>query len=236
MILANRIGVLGGMGPLATCHFLDLFHNTFSETLDPICDQDFPDMTVLMENTTPDRTAAIKNGMAGTVERINKNIKQLLGAGCDPIVIPCVTAHAYVDSHYFAAGVLDFRDCIIRHFSGEDPKRLAVLATDGAMTLDVFAPLAKRFNLVYPTKAEQSRLMSIIYGPAGLKAPPTDIHTCKNELDDVITKLQDRGADFILAGCTEIEMFLATQECPGNYVLPMVALCKGVLERLRDRS
>jgi len=229
----KRIGVLGGMGPLATCHFLGLLFDSLTETFNPACDQDFPDMTVLIENTTPDRTAAIKNGVAGAAERINKNIRQLLDAGCDPIVIPCVTAHAYVESHYFAAGVLDFRDCIIKHFSGGDAKRLAVLATDGAIILDVFAPLAEHTNLMYPTENEQRRIMSIIYGAGGLKAPPINTNTCKDTLDEIIADLQRRGADYILAGCTEIEMFLETQEYKGNYVLPMVAMCKGILERLR---
>jgi aspartate racemase len=230
----NRIGILGGMGPDATLHFQQLLLAALSEAFKPECDQDYPDITIQMENSTPDRTEAIKNDNPEAATRINKAIAGLILMGCDPIVIPCITAHALVERRWFEAGVIDFRRCITDNSDTDYPERLAVLATDGGIISEVFSPLLNNFNLIFPAKTKQKQLMSVIYGSQGLKSCSADDQLCKARLIDVIDDLRNQGAQRFLAGCTEIETFVSREGIDDGFILPMALMCEEVVERVQS--
>lgn len=230
--MKRRIGILGGMGPEATMFFLRLLMRSISERFHPAADQDYPDMTIMMESSTPDRTAGILDETIPTGKRINGDLSRLHDSGCDPIAIACITAHAFVEPCWFQMGVVDFRDCIVRRFADDMPGRLAILATDGAIRSGVFEPLATHTELIFPPPAFQERLMSSIYGPGGLKSYPVDIPSCTACFSEILDDLRRNGADRILAGCTEIETFLSTQDIAANPVLPMAAMCAEIIDRL----
>lgn len=228
----NRIGILGGMGPEATLHFIQMLYRSLSETLHPRNDQDYPDMTILMENSTPDRTEAIQEDKQETAQRINKAIANLILSGCDPVAIPCITAHALLEPRWFDAGVIDFRRCVIERYETDAPQQLALLATDGALDSNLFAPLTDYFDIISPSRTQQKKIMSIIYGPRGLKAHDTDIGACKAGLDHIVVSLRNRGADYFLAGCTEIETFVSNHGLDRGFILPMALMCREIVDRV----
>ena len=105
----KRIGILGGLGPLATRYFINLLFEEIIQQYHPTTDQQWPDMIVLIESTVSDRTLCIKSGDCSAGERINAALSQLSEQGCSPIAIPCFTAHALIDPAYFESGALDIR-------------------------------------------------------------------------------------------------------------------------------
>jgi aspartate racemase len=228
----NRIGILGGMGPEATLHFMQLLYKSLSEALHPCSDQEYPDMTILMENTTPDRTEAIQEENPETAQRINKAIANLILSGCDPVAIPCITAHALVEPRWFDAGVIDFRQCVIDRYETDTPQQVAILATEGGLVSELFSPLADYFDIIFPSRTQQKKIMSIIYGPRGLKAHDTDIGSCKTGLDHIVTSLRNQGTEYFLAGCTEIETFVSNKGLDRGFILPMALMCQEIVDRV----
>src|SRR5436305_923357 len=86
----GRLGILGGMGPLASAELLvNLYRLNLREP-----EQKTPSCVVLSDPTFPDRTEAI---LAGSVEvlaeRLEQALRALLDQGADRIVIACVTIH-----------------------------------------------------------------------------------------------------------------------------------------------
>jgi len=211
-----------------------LLLNDISSALRPASDQEFPDMTILMESSMPDRTVEIKYGKTIAAQRINRLIMELIDSGCNPIAIPCITAHSLVEPRWFDSAVLDFRDCIVRDSVNRGSLRTGILATDGAIHSDVFSPLADQFDLIFPSEPMQEQLMSIVYGEHRLKSYSIDAQACRGGLDEIITNLRNKGADCIIAGCTEIEMFLTIQKVAGDYLLPMDSMSKEVLRLLQE--
>jgi aspartate racemase len=230
--MMKRIGILGGMGPLATNYFLNLLIESINESLHPRNDQEFPDMTLLMESSMPDRTISIKEEESEAKERINACLDKLHTSGCEILAIPCVTAHAFVDSNWFRRGVIDFRSVIARQHDDGKNRRVAVMATDGSVISGVFMPLAQSFELIYPNDKLQLRIMNVTYGDNGLKSHDTDRSSCLRELTDIKAELHENGADLIIAGCTEIEMFLATHNSVSDCILPMKELCEEIIMQL----
>jgi aspartate racemase len=231
--MLNRIGILGGMGPEATLYFMQLLMKSMAQSFHPAVDQDYPDMTVLMENTTPDRTRAIVEGTAEAGLRVNRAIAGLILAGCDPVVIACISAHALVEQRWFDAGVVDFRRCIINQFESIQTEKMAVFATEGSYRARVFEPLEEHFDLIYPGENHRKKLMSIIYGPRGLKSSESDIAFCTATLNHVVNDFHHQGIDYFLLGCTELETFVSTHGIEGDYIAPMSLMSEEVIDRVR---
>jgi aspartate racemase len=78
------LGILGGMGPLASAAFLDSVYRlntTEPEQRSPVC-------VVLSDPTFPDRTAAILKGETGPLTaRLAAALDRLIGMGADRILV-----------------------------------------------------------------------------------------------------------------------------------------------------
>ena len=89
--MKNKVlGVIGGMGPLAT----DVFYRNIIEFTDAECDQDHIDMVILSHASMPDRTEAIEKGdLSELLAEMKKDFRILEDAGATLAVITCNTAH-----------------------------------------------------------------------------------------------------------------------------------------------
>lgn len=92
--MKNSVGVLGGIGPLATVYFMDLIiRMTEAET-----DQEHINMLVSNHATIPDRTDYILGKSEDSpLKDMTDDAKMLEEAGCLFIVIPCNTAHYFFE-------------------------------------------------------------------------------------------------------------------------------------------
>ena len=90
----RTIGVLGGMGPAATAHFLG--------RLVVLCaaeeDQDYPPCLVYNASHVPDRTRHLVGDGEDPTPHLQEAARVLENGGAGIIGIPCNTAHAYVDA------------------------------------------------------------------------------------------------------------------------------------------
>ncbi|MGL5694388.1 MAG: aspartate/glutamate racemase family protein, partial [Peptostreptococcaceae bacterium] len=90
----KTVGVMGGLGPMATVYFYDMV----VRLTDAKCDQDHIDMVIANRATTPDRTDYIigKNPNS-PVPVLKEDAKRLEAFGSDFLVITCNTAHYFYD-------------------------------------------------------------------------------------------------------------------------------------------
>src|SRR5262245_32754287 len=89
--MSRRIlGILGGMGPLASAEFLQTLYRW--NIVEP--EQDAPACVLLSDPSFPDRTEAILSGSTGALaERLTRALEELCRMGADRILIACVTIH-----------------------------------------------------------------------------------------------------------------------------------------------
>jgi len=225
------------MGPAATQHFLDVLMEELTECIEPRRDQDYPDMTILMESGMPDRTEQLLSGGTEAGERINAALVKLADDGCRPIIITCITAHALTDPARFEDGVLDFRTCLVRQNGRVHSDPLGIVATTGTVTSRVFDAISPECEIRYPDDAHQELVMEIIYGERGLKTAHPDATYNRGLLDRVTEHLRGKGAGFCVAGCTEIEMFVAQQSLEDEFLLPMQLLAREICQEFgKERS
>ena len=90
--MKKSIGILGGMGPLATA---DLFRKIVLLT-DAARDNDHIRIYIDDNASIPDRTAAILSGGADPLPAMTDSLRKLEACGADCIIMPCNTAHYFL--------------------------------------------------------------------------------------------------------------------------------------------
>lgn len=205
------VGVMGGLGPLATATFLKML----TRMTPAVLDQDHLDLVVLSHATTPDRTARILDASKPDPTPVMEaDARRLRGLGVDFVVMPCNTGHWFMHSVEQAVDVpvLSIVDETVRAGTAraheragsvDAPARLGVLATDGTRAAGVYADAVEASGgvPVLPGADDQRTLMSIIYDQ--VKAGrPVDLAA----FDGVVDRVLAAGADVVLLACTELSV------------------------------
>jgi aspartate racemase len=204
--MADKIvGVIGGMGPEAT---VDLMRRVIKAT--PAHD-DSDHIRMIVDNNpkVPSRIKAIIEGIGESPAPIlvQMGIK-LMEYGADFLVIPCNTAHYYLNDIRSAVSipVIDMIELTVDAVLRENPalKTAGLLASQALLQTGLYR---KRFgerdvDLVYPQDELQGKLMNAIrtiktgrYG-AGEKS------ILRSAADNMI----QRGAETLIIACTELSL------------------------------
>ena len=135
--MKKSIGILGGMGPLATA---DLFTKVVTMTR---ADSDNDHVRVYIDSNSaiPDRTAAILRGGRDPVEEMTSALRHLEACGADCIIMPCNTAHYFLPRLQLLTDtpILNMLEITARRCAELYPgKRAAVLATRGTLATGLY--------------------------------------------------------------------------------------------------
>lgn len=201
------VGVLGGMGPDATVDFMAKVI-----ALTPAArDQDHVRMLVDHNPRVPDRQAAILAGGENPGPVLAAMAARLEAGGADFLVIPCNTAHVFQDDILAATRIplVSIIDASIEATETEAPDASAIglLATSGCLQAGIYqqALEAAGRTSILPTASELDDLMALI---KSIKAGRTGARVA-TAMGELAKALIVRGAQAIIAGCTEIPLVLA---------------------------
>lgn len=198
------VGVIGGVGPLATVYFMDkIVRLTRADR-----DQDHVDLVVMQHASIPDRTEFILGRSTSNPGPVMADdARTLERIGVSFIVIPCNTAHHFTSEVVEATQVpvLSIVDETIAEVVDQRPgtTTVGILATSGTLAADVYQQAARARGLasVEPTDDEQAVVMRVIYDQ--VKAGrPVDLPALRGVVDALV----GRGAQTIVLGCTELSV------------------------------
>ena len=197
------VGVLGGLGPAATVHFMQ----RVLELTDAHRDQDHVDLIVWQHGSVPDRSAFLLGHGESPEPVLVADAVALQRAGARFIAIPCNTAVVWVEQLRAAVSVevLDTVAETVEAARRAVPglQRLGLLATDGTLLAGTYdaAAAAAGVELLTPFPEVQHEVMSIIYD--GVKAGEP---VARDRFDAVVDHLRGRGAEAVALGCTELSV------------------------------
>ena len=223
------VGVLGGLGPSATVHFL----GRVVELTDAVRDQDHVDLLVWQHGSIPDRTAFLLGTGESPEPALVADAVALERAGARFIAIPCNTAVVWVDQMRASVGieVLDTVAETVAAARAVVPglRRLGVLATDGTLLAGTYAGAAAAVDveLVLPSPDVQRDVMAVIY--EGVKA---GVPVPRERFDTLVRHLRDRGAEAVALGCTELSVLAEDLGVDDPRVVDSIdALARRVVQR-----
>jgi aspartate racemase len=200
----KAIGVIGGMGPAATADFFaKLIAATGAKR-----DQDH--LRILIDNNprVPDRNAAIAGRGPSPGPALAASARGLERAGAQCIVIACNTAHAFQAEIEAAIGVpfLSMIDATVDAARASGAERVGVLAADGCRRAQLYqrAFSARGLEALLLSDDAQSEFMQLIYR---IKAGDIGAET-RSAMKAHAIRLNARGAQAIIAACTEVPLAL----------------------------
>lgn len=205
------LGVLGGMGPLATA---DFFTKLIEET--PATD-DHEHIPVLLSSDPriPSRPAAIlANGRSPLGELIAQR-DRLIGAGATALAMPCNTAHYWFDAltQDCAVPFLSIVDASLAMLPQEaNDAPVGLVATRATLVGQIFDHrlTALGHEVIVPTEEELATaiLPSIKRVKENRKREAGDL------LVPAVHALFDRGARAVILACTETPIALEAIDAP----------------------
>lgn len=221
------LGVIGGMGPLAT----DVFYKYVIENTDAQCDQDHIDMVILSHASMLDRTKAIFEGRLDVLfSELKNDLGILERAGAEYAIIPCNTCHVLLDqikqlSRIEIINMIDETAGAVYEKFGKD-KRIGIMATDGTVKMRMYHDAILKYNMVPVELSEdmQQLNMDIIYNGVkkGNNINIEDIHKIEAEFIK-------RDCSCVILGCTELSVVKDQYGLSDFFVDPMEIVAKKVI-------
>ena len=201
------IGVIGGMGPLATADFLN---KVIAATAAEHDEQHVP-MLISNDPRIPRRPAAILDGAESPLPRLRDIRNRLIAAGATALVMPCNTAH-----HWHAALKADCTlpfpsiievTCDAAAAQSQPGAYVGLVATRATLAARLYQPAltARGRQVVLPSELvlDTAMLPAIAHVKAGRLAQAGPLMAA------AVQSLLDQGAQLVILACTEAAIAMA---------------------------
>jgi aspartate racemase len=205
--VSSVVGVLGGMGPLATVDYLQ----KIIEETPASCDQEHVPYVAVSIPQTPDRTDCILANGASPLAAMLVGIRLLEQAGAGCITIACNTAHHWTKeiSVSSALPVLHIADAVMAELKGctDAGDSIGLLATAGTVKSGFYQQRLREagYRALLNTDAEIDEWVTL-----GIELTKQgQVAEGGRLLGFAANALRDRGCDRLLFACTEIPVALA---------------------------
>lgn len=198
----KTIGVIGGLGPMATVYYLELI----TRMTDVDSDQKHPRIFMQSIPDIPDRTAYILGeSTENPLDLMVQAGKSLASMGADFLTIPCVTAHYFYPQlqREVDIPVINLLDEIADTLASMRVSKVGILATSGTNRSKVLEEKItdRGISVVLPDEKRQNMVMDIIYDQikGGRRVRWDQFH-------EVASWMENHGAQKLILGCTELPL------------------------------
>lgn len=226
------LGVLGGMGGLASAEFVKTIYEFSGEST--ALEQEAPVVLLHSDPTFPDRTAAfLKGDTQALLERLVDALEFLCVMGASELVICCMTIHYLLPQvpSVLRERVISLVDVIFSSVESLKKQHLVICST-GTVKLGLLQSHPRweqaKDYFIFPTEAEQQQMHELIY----------EVKLNRNLLEArlfVESLLAKHGVDSFVVGCSEIHLlakqFAASDREPHGYgcIDPLTIIARQVV-------
>lgn len=226
----QSLGILGGLGPLASAEFLKTIYEC---NLTGGLEQESPKCILYCDPTFPDRTDAILKGAEDSiVALLTRSLENLCQMGVSKIVIACITMHYFLPKVpiFLRGKVISLIDLIVEEVLNTEKTHL-LLCSKGARQAGIFQKhkhwqLIEKYILL-STEEDQDILQKYIY-QVKIAGP---IEPIVSYLNSLFSKYE---VDSLIAGCTELHvvnkyLMLSAHSAKEYYVFdPLINVAKNL--------
>lgn len=214
------LGVIGGLGPLATAYFYELI----TKMTEVKNDQEHIEIIIHSAPGIPDRTAYIlKKSNESPLPRMIEIGKELIAGGVGIIAIPCITAHYFHSelTQALSVPVINLPAETSLFIKEKRLKKVGIMATDGTVESGLFQNelLKEGLTPVLPSKERQADVMHLIYNNIKLGKPAE-----MDRFNLISSELEKNGADIIILGCTELSLIKRDENIGSGFLDAMEVL------------
>src|SRR5215212_9846944 len=199
--MRHGLGILGGMGPLASAEFVKTIYeyNLASR------EQEMPRCILYSDPSIPDRTEAIQQNRTDmVVNQLQHALTQLAHQDVAGIVTTCITAHYFLPQIHpeLRTQMLSLIDIILDTVVSAQAPHL-MFCTNGTRKAQIFQraprwPEAARF-IILPAEDDQNSIHALLYRVKQADTGPERLA----DVEQLLAKYRVQG---LIAGCTEMHL------------------------------
>lgn len=225
----RTIGVLGGMGPAATADFLA----RLAANSGAVDDSEQPRVLIDSNPYVPDRNAARAGVGESPGPALAAMARGLVAAGAEVLAMPCNAAHGWALDASTATTVpfVDMIEAAVAEVAALQPRPRAVGLLAVAATLD---------GRIYHHRLEDAGIAVVECDRTGLQDLVSRIKAGDTGANVAIAMralaadLAARGAEAIIAACTEVPLVLAAAAVPVPFIDATASLVRATLLAARS--
>jgi len=216
------LGVIGGMGPIATSYFMELV----IKMTDAATDQEHLDMIIYNIPSIPDRTSYILDHTKPNPLPVILDIADKLDhLGVQFLAMPCCTAHYFQEEleRSIKKPFVNIIRATVSYLKERGIRKVGVMATDGTINSGVFEKeiRSQGMEFICPSPERQKDVMHIIYD--NVKANrPADMNRFRRAGDE----MKANGAQAIILGCTELSLVKRDNDVGPGFIDAMEVLAQ----------
>jgi len=230
------IGILGGMGPLAT---VDLFQKIVTNTNARI-DQEHFKIIIYNNPYVPSRVDAIVKEKESPLEELIKSAQLIESAGADFILIPCHTAHNWLPELQEAIRIpiINMVELVADHIAevnGKHSAKILLLATTATIKSKIYERALENrgIKLLIPKESEQNIIASSI---DEVKSGNIKNNPFLYSLGHIIENYKQDGVTSIIGGCTELPLLFPFLPDGIEYIDPTLLLARAAIKLAENRE
>lgn len=203
----KKLGVIGGMGPLATAHFL----RRVAELTPATRDQEHIPVIVWGDCQVPDRVAAILGFGESPVPAMRRGLAALEQAGATLAAIVCNTAHHWFDD-LVRTSSLPLVHIVDRAVASlpQDCTTVGLLATSATIRAGIYQRRLDAMGCATVLPAEYEQEMFVLPAIAAVKQ--SRVAQAQALVERASEALRKRGAQRIVLACTELSVVASARE------------------------
>ena len=210
--MSKLVGVLGGMGPMATA---DFFRKLVEET-PAKWDSDHVPVVIYSVPQMPSRDKAITSGGESPLPQMLAGLQALKKQDVDFVAIPCNTAHYWYDELCREGGlpILHIVDAVCDELSKghriEGP--IGLLSTEATLFSRIYHDRLAHRGIGLTVNSPEERDEFINPGIELVKCGR--LEEAGMAVQQAVSRLLERGAQTLILGCTELPVALEAVGSP----------------------
>ncbi len=221
----KTLGIIGGLGPMASVCFCELLvSHTKAE-----CDQDHINFLLSSRADIPDRTAFIVGRSCNDpLPALLAEAERLVGAGAEVLAIPCNAAHYFHEalSEKVTAKILHMPKETASFCKAQAYKKLGVLATEGSVRAGIYKEELEALGIEHVTCSEEDQrfISNTIYSALKQGKAPD-----RERFLEIAGSLIGEGCDAVILGCTELSCMKRELSSDIHFIDPMEILAASAI-------
>ena len=224
------VGIIGGMGPLATADLIATITR-----LTPVArEQDHLRLLVDSNPAIPDRNHGVWGSGPSPGPALVDSARLLERGGAELLVIACNTAHHWVGEVEKAVSipVINMVDVTVAAAAGRGPSRVGVMATTACLSTAMYQDRLGALGMASVTldDAEQIAFTRTIEGIKAEGSTDALRASMRRHAEGLI----DAGADLLVAACTEIPIVLGEDDLPVDLISSTHELARATVAAARE--
>lgn len=226
--MSKALYVLGGMGPQASVEFYRLMIDKAQRSFGVQYNDEYPEVIVHSLPVPDFISDQTKRGIA--LEMLQQRLSLLSPDVYQSFAIACNTAHLLAPELVAGTSIkfVSMIDEVGKRLHGSGASRVGLLASPVTIDSRLYQNALHSYCIqtIVPEKSElpiiETAIRSVIANEAAT------IH--KKSIEDIADRLIERGADFVVLGCTELPVIFRN-DMPSMYVSSTECLAQALLER-----